>query len=67
MTYVEKLLRWIGEHVEESPHMEFDLLWIASMLTCHGRLLRGQKAEMGPAFRGLMKGLMGFEGSVTKL
>ena len=67
ISYVEKLLRWIGDHVEESPHMEFDLLWIASMLTCHGRHLRTKRAEMGPAFRGLMKGLMGFESSVTKL
>ena len=65
--YVEKLLSWIGENVADSPHMEYDLLWMASMLTCHGRWLRERKGEMGSVWRGLMKGVLGFEGSVTKL
>ena len=40
---------------------------VAAILTCHGRYLRERSQEMGAAFRGLMKGLMGFESSVTKL
>lgn len=65
--YVSQVLRFIADHIESSPHVEFDLLWVASILTCHGRYLRERRQEMGSAFRGLMKGLMGFEGSVTKL
>ncbi|KAK4688689.1 periodic tryptophan protein 2, partial [Tremellales sp. Uapishka_1] len=66
-TYVEQLLRFVSDHLEESPHVEFDLVWIASMLTSHGRLLRESKSEMASLFRNLQKGLMGMQSSVAKL
>jgi periodic tryptophan protein 2 len=64
---VERLLRFIAEHVEGSPHIEFDLIWVGAMLTSHGRFLKERKGEMAAVFRGLQKGLMGFETSVAKL
>jgi periodic tryptophan protein 2 len=65
--YVEKLLSFIADQLEKSPHVEFDLLWVGSMLTAHGKWLRDRKGEMASVFRGLQKGLMGFEASITKL
>jgi periodic tryptophan protein 2 len=65
--YLEALLRFIAGHLEGSPHVEFDLLWIGAMLGSHGRGLRDRRGEMAGVFRGLMKGLMGFESGVTKL
>lgn len=65
--YVESLLRFVAEHMENSPHIEFDLLWVGAMLTSHGRLLKERKGEMGSIMRGLQKGLMGFEAGVAKL
>lgn len=65
--YVERLLRFVAEHVESSPHIEFDLLWVSAMLTSHGRFLRERRGEMASVFRALQKGLMGFETSVAKL
>lgn len=65
--YVESFLRFVAEHMESSPHIEFDLLWVGAMLTSHGRLLRERKGEMGSVMRGLQKGLMGFESGVAKL
>jgi periodic tryptophan protein 2 len=37
------------------------------MLTAHGKWLRDRRGEMASVFRGLQKGLMGFEASITKL
>jgi periodic tryptophan protein 2 len=64
--YVGALLRFISDHMESSPHIEFDLIWVGAMLTSHGRWLRDRRGEMGSVFRGLMKGLMGFESAVSK-
>lgn len=66
--YVENLLRFIAGHVEAgSPHVEFDLIWVAAMLTSHGRWLKERKGEMASVFRGLQKGLMGFESSISRM
>ena len=65
--YVSKLLAFIADQLEKSPHVELDLLWVGSMLTAHGKWLRDRRGEMASVFRGLQKGLMGFEASITKL
>lgn len=65
--YLSSLMGFISNHMESSPHIEFDLLWVGAMLTSHGRWLRERRGEMGSTFRGLMRGLMGFESGVSKL
>lgn len=65
--YVNPLLSFIAAHMESTPHIEYDLIWVGAMLTSHGRYLRERKGEMASVFRGLMKGLMGFESGVSKL
>lgn len=65
--YAPRLLRFVAEHAESSPHVEFDLVWSAAMLTSHGRLMKERRAEMAPTLRALHKALMDFEGSIAKL
>jgi len=65
--YVSTLLSFIAGHMESTPHLEFDLIWVGAMLTSHGRMLRERKGEMGSVLRGVTKGLMGFESGVSKL
>lgn len=65
--YVEKLLRFIAEHIENSPHVEFALVWVAAILTSHGRWLKSRKNEMASVFRALQKALQGFETTIAKL
>lgn len=65
--YVQSLLEFIAEHMESSPHIEFDLLWVGAILTSHGKLLREKKGEMASVMRGIQKGLMGFESGVARL
>ena len=65
--YVNVLLKFIADHMESSPHIEFDLVWVGAMLTSHGKWLKERKGEMASVLRALQKGLMGFESSVSKL
>ena len=65
--YVRALLQFIASHMESSPHVEFDLMWIGAMLTSHGKQLRERRGEVTSAMRGLQKGLINFEDGVSKL
>ncbi|WOO81019.1 Periodic tryptophan protein 2 [Vanrija pseudolonga] len=64
--YVQRLLSFIAEHAESSPHVEFDLVWVAAMLTSHGRWLKERKAENASVFRALQKSVQAWESSVAK-
>ncbi|KAJ6487922.1 WD40-repeat-containing domain protein [Mycena sanguinolenta] len=65
--YVPLLLRFVAEHLERSPHLEFDLLWANTLLMAHGRLLRDRSAEYASVFRVLQKALTDFEQSISRL
>jgi periodic tryptophan protein 2 len=65
--YVATLLGFIAKHMEDTPHLEFDLRWTGAMLTSHGRWLRERKGEVGSTLRAVMKGLMAFESGVSKM
>ncbi|KAL9710292.1 U3 snoRNP protein [Leucoagaricus gongylophorus] len=65
--YIPLLLRFIAEHLERSPHLEFDLVWINTLLMAHGRLLRDRSGEYASVFRMLQKGLGDFEQSISKV
>jgi len=67
LTYVPLLLRFVGEHLEKSPHLEFDLLWVNALLMTHGRLLRDRSGEYASVFRVLQKGLSEFEQSISRI
>jgi len=65
--YVPQLLRFIAEHLEKSPHLEFDLLWANSLLLAHGRFLRDRSAEHASALRLLQKSLGDCNDYVTRM
>ncbi|WWC72243.1 uncharacterized protein I206_106205 [Kwoniella pini CBS 10737] len=65
--YLIKFLNFINYHLENTPHVEFDLIWIASLLTSHGKWIVINKSQLAPTVRGLIRGLSGLQGSVTKL
>jgi len=65
--YVPQLLRFIADHLERSPHLEFDLVWVNALLMAHGRYLRERSGEFASVFRLLQKGLTDFEQSISRL
>lgn len=67
LIYVPQLLRFVADHLERSPHLEFDLLWVNALLMAHGRHLRERSGEFASVFRALQKGLGDFEQSLSRL
>ena len=67
VVYVPQLLRFIADHLDRSPHLEFDLLWVNALLMAHGRYLRERSGEFASVFRALQKGLTDFEQAISRL
>lgn len=65
--YVSALLRFVSEHLEKSPHLEFDLIWVQAVITAHGRFLRDHSGEHAPVLRAAQKALGDVEGSISRL
>lgn len=65
--YVPPLLRFVADHLERSPHLEFDLIWVNTLLMAHGRYLRDRSGEHASVFRALQKGLSDSEQSISRL
>ncbi|KAH8103094.1 WD40 repeat-like protein [Cristinia sonorae] len=67
VVYLAAMLRFVADHLEKSPHLEFDLLWVTSLLNTHGRYLRDRSGEYASVFRALQKGLMDSESTISAL
>ncbi|KAJ9123696.1 hypothetical protein QFC24_003470 [Naganishia onofrii] len=65
--YLLTFLRFIANHAETQPHVEFDLLWITGLLTAHGAYLGARSSEFASVFRALQKGVMDFEQTIAKM
>lgn len=65
--YVPALLRFVSEHLEKSPHLEFDLIWVQAVIMAHGRFLRDRSGEHAPVLRAAQKALGDVEGSISRL
>lgn len=55
--YLPRLMNFISSITteEDSPHVEFHLLWIRSLLAGHGRYISTNRRDFAPALRGIQK------------
>lgn len=67
IVYVPSLLKFVAEHLDNSPHLEFDLLWANSLLMIHGRYLKDRAGEHASVLRLVQKGLGECERTITRL
>ena len=67
VTYIPTMLQFIASHMEKSPHMEFDLLWVNALLAAHGRYLRDRSTQFASVFRTLQRGLLGYQDTVSRM
>lgn len=49
--YLDKLLTLIGEEGQQTPHLEFSMLWLQALLEHHGRYLSSQRLKSSAAIR----------------
>ncbi|AOA62879.1 90S pre-ribosomal component [Komagataella phaffii] len=64
--YVERFLRFIGELSLESQHIEFNLIWIKSILAAHGKYISAHKFEFSVATRMIQRFLARIAKDVVK-
>lgn len=55
VVYVSRILKFIGEYALESQHLEFNLLWIKSVLTAHGKYISTNKHQFFSALRAVQR------------
>ncbi|KZS87249.1 WD40 repeat-like protein, partial [Sistotremastrum niveocremeum HHB9708] len=65
VVYLESMLRFVAQHLDQGPHLEFDLLWIHALLSSHGRHLRDHSTTFASTFRALQKGIVASQDSVA--
>ncbi|ODQ82471.1 hypothetical protein BABINDRAFT_159054 [Babjeviella inositovora NRRL Y-12698] len=55
VVYVDRCLRFVALLAMDSPHIEFNLLWIKSLVTAHGKYINRNKAEFAGALRSIQR------------
>lgn len=62
VVYLARILNFIGDFAIESQHIEFNLIWIKSLLSAHGSYINSHKHQFSSAMRSLQR----FLGRIAK-
>ena len=65
--YLPRLLRFLGEQLEATPHLEFHLLWVTELIGVHGRYIKEHQGEFVSELRAVLKGVEGVGKTVRTL
>ena len=65
--YLPELLKLIALVIDESPHLEFNLLWIKAVVTEHGKYLRTNAGKLAGEMRSIQKGIERLKGDVVRI
>ncbi|KAJ5672802.1 hypothetical protein N7507_001929 [Penicillium longicatenatum] len=53
--YLPRLLRFVAHAADETPHLEFNLMWIESLFSCHGRYFKENSGAFAPELRAVQR------------
>ena len=65
--YVEKMLRFLGNQLESSPHLGFYLHWCVELLTRHTAYLKGKAPAIMAQVRDLQKSVLQKQSELGKM
>jgi periodic tryptophan protein 2 len=65
--YLGRLLRFVAVQADESPHLEFNLVWIESMLSKHGRWMKENRAGLEAELRSVEKAVRRIQNELARL
>jgi len=65
--YIERLLRHVAKEADASPHLEFNLLWLESLLRQHGRVLKDRQGEFAEVTRMVQRAVSRIQGEIFKV
>lgn len=65
--YLGRLVRFVALQADESPHLEFNLLWIESLLSKHGRWMKDQRGQLEAELRAVEKSVRRIQTELARL
>ena len=65
--YVTRLLRFVANAADETPHLEFNLLWIQALLSIRGRYIKNNAASFAAELRSVQKAIDGIRNDLKRL
>ena len=65
--YLARLLRFVAQATDESPHLEFNLRWIEALLSAHGPYLKDNAASFGSELRTVQKAVAKIQADLARL
>ncbi|KIX09670.1 uncharacterized protein Z518_00751 [Rhinocladiella mackenziei CBS 650.93] len=65
--YLGRLLMLIAQQMENSPHLEFALLWVCEVLSVHGRYIKERQGTFVSELRTVLRGVDGIGKTVRSL
>jgi periodic tryptophan protein 2 len=65
--YLGRLLRFVALQADESPHLEFNLVWIEALLSKHGRWMKDNKSGLEAELRSVEKAVRRIQSELARL
>jgi periodic tryptophan protein 2 len=65
--YIPRLLRFVANFAEETPHLEFNLLWIESLLSIHGRYLKDNTGTFATELRAVQRVIDDIQDNIKRM
>ena len=65
--YLGRLLRFVAQATDESPHLEFNLRWIEVLLSAHGPYLKDRSAMFAAELRTVQKAIARIQADLARL
>ncbi|GCB19685.1 periodic tryptophan protein 2 homolog [Aspergillus awamori] len=65
--YLPRLLRFVAHAAEETPHLEFNLLWIEALFSSHGRYFKENSGSFAPELRAVQRAVDEINNSLKRL
>ena len=65
--YLGRLVRFVALQADESPHLEFNLMWIEALLSKHGRWMKDNRATMEAELRSVEKAVKRIQAELARL
>jgi periodic tryptophan protein 2 len=65
--YLGRLLRFVAMQADESPHLEFNLMWIEALLSKHGRWMKDNRGGMEAELRSIEKAVRRIQAELARL
>ena len=67
IVYLARLLRFVAQATDETPHLEFNLLWIEALLSAHGRYFKDNSGSFSAELRTVQRAISGIKADLARM